>query len=398
MDAAFTEEQDEDRRRALRALLRAHHGPDGPGAAGEGPRDHDEELWRTLAGRLGLPGLVLPTAYGGAGRGATALALACEEAGRALLPSPLLPTAALAAPPLLALGSEAQRSELLPALAAGELTGTLAVPGARLATALALTGPNTGDWAGGGRAGGIQARADGSGGWRLYGEADQVLHGYGADVLLVAARAGAYAHGRTLLFVVRAGVAGLRRTRSAALDETRPQARLELRDVPAALLGEDEEGAGVPAALAAAGATAAAALAAEAVGAADAALARAAAHVRYDTGDPAVRHRLADLYAAVRSARAAAYCAAWEADAGRGVPGECGLAPAQALETLRAVAGEAVQLHGGTGSPEERAAQRYARRAAGDELLFGPAHRLRAHAADMCGLFAERRTGAAVPA
>ncbi|GAA0443190.1 acyl-CoA dehydrogenase family protein [Streptomyces olivaceiscleroticus] len=403
MDAAFTEEQDEDRRRALRALLRDHHGPDGPGAAGEGPRGHDEGLWRTLAGRLGVPGLALPAAYGGAGRGAAALALVCEEAGRVLLPAPLLPTAALAAPLLLALGSEAQRSELLPAFAAGELTGTLAVPGARLATALALTGPNTGDWAGGGRAGGIQARADGRGAWRLYGEADQVLHGYGADLLLVAARAGAYARGRTLLFVVRAGVPGLRRTRYAALDETRPQGGLELRDVPAALLGDDESGAAVPAALAAAGATAAVALAAEAVGAADAALAGAAAHVRgrpdrAQGGSLAVRHRLVDLYAAVCSARATVYSAAREADNGRGAPGECGLAPAQALEALRAVAGEAVQVRAGGGSLGERAAQRYARRAAGDELLFGPAHRLRTHAAEVSGLFAAHRTGEAVPA
>ncbi|POX37149.1 acyl-CoA dehydrogenase [Streptomyces sp. Ru73] len=412
MDAAFTEEQDE-YRRSLRALLRAQRQPDGPGAAapathGSGAvarasRGFDEDLWRLLARRHGLPGCPPPAGRDGAARDGAARdpvtpLLACEEAGRVLLPSPLLPTAVLAAPLIRALGSEAQRTELLPALAAGELTGALAVPGARLATALALTGPHTGEWAGGGRTGGIQARPEGHGGWRLYGEADQVLHGEGADVLVVAARAGAYARGRTLLFLVRAGAPGLRQTPSAALDETRPQARLELRDVPAALLGEDADGTAVPAALATVGAQAAVALAAEAVGAADALLTRTAAECfgRSGGGSPDIRQRLADLYAAVRAARATAYGAARAPGNGDGAPGEGVLALALALEALRTVAGEALQLH--SGSSGEREAQHYMRRAVGDELLFGPAHRLRAHAAGLSGLFAECRTGEAVPA
>lgn len=255
MDAAFTEEQ-HDIRRTLRELLLKRCGPDEVKAAVRTPPGYDERLWRQLAAQLGLPGLALPAAYGGVGCGPTELALACEETGRAVLPSPLIATAALAAPLILALGSERQRSELLPALATGELTGTLAVPGGQLATALALTGPNDGDWAGGGRAGGMQARVQ-DGTWRLYGEAGQVLNGHTADVLVVAARTGGFARGRTLLFLVRAtaparppgrtrdaprgGVPGLLRTRQTVLDETRPQARLELREVPAELLGADTE-------------------------------------------------------------------------------------------------------------------------------------------------------------
>ncbi|MEV6568244.1 acyl-CoA dehydrogenase family protein [Streptomyces kronopolitis] len=424
MDAAFTEEQHEIRR-TLRELLLKRCGPDSVKAAVRTPEGYDRELWGELAGRLGLPGLALPAAYGGVGCGPTELALACEETGRAVLPSPLIATAALAAPLILARGSARQRAALLPALACGELTGTLVVPGGQLATGLALTGPNDGDWAGGGRAGGIQARPV-DGGWRLYGEAGQVLAGHTAEVLVVAAHAGGFTRSRTLLFVVRAGesgvaggprdggagVPGLLRTRQTVLDETRAQARLELRDVPAELLGE---GAGteseVTAALAATGVVAAAALAAEAVGAADAALARTVAHVkeREQFGRPigsfqAVQHRLADLYVRLQAARSAAYYAAWSAGGaaagtpgpGAGVPGEPGaaaLALAQALETLRAVAAEAVQLHGGIGFTWEHEAHLYFKRAACDELLLGPVHRLRARAAEEAGLF----TGAGGP-
>ncbi|MFD8547648.1 acyl-CoA dehydrogenase family protein [Streptomyces sp. NPDC059649] len=425
MDAAFTEEQHAIRR-TLRALLDKRCGPDEVKAAVRTPPGYDEELWRELAGRLGLPGLALPTTYGGAGCGPTELALVCAETGRTLLPSPLIATAVLAAPLILALGSERQRAGLLPALASGELTGTLAVPDGRLATALALTGPNDGDWAGGGRAGGIQAhKEEGGAGWRLYGEAGQVLNGHTAEVLVVAAHTGGFARSSTRLFLVRAaGAAGLRRTRQAAGDETRPQARLELRDVPAELLGEEggEAARAVGAALVATGVGAAVVLAAEAVGAAGAALAGAVAYAkeRERFGRPvgsfrAVQHRLADLYVTLQTARSAAYCAAWTACGGRpgadrpsgtytsaaprlgsgaggagrsGGSGAAALALAQALDALRAVAAEAVQMPGGIGFAWEHAAQLYHRRAVCDELLLGPAHRLRARAAEEAGLFA----------
>lgn len=152
MDAGFTAEQGEIRR-TLRELLRKRCGPEELRAALDTPAGHDPALWNALADQLGLPGLALPEAYGGAGCSVTELALAAEETGRALAPSPFLATAVLAAPVILALGADAQRAALLPRIAAGSLTAALAVPGAALATALALNGTGEGDWAGGGRAG-----------------------------------------------------------------------------------------------------------------------------------------------------------------------------------------------------------------------------------------------------
>ncbi|MEU9234628.1 acyl-CoA dehydrogenase family protein [Streptomyces subrutilus] len=394
MDAAFTAEQEEIRR-TLREILGKRCGPDEVKAAVRTTAGHDRELWQQLAERLGLPGLAVAEEYGGVGCAPADLALACEETGRALLPSPLLATAALCVPLITALGTDAQRSALLPPLAAGGLTAALAVPGPALATALALTGDNTaGPWSGGGRAGGVQARAAAAeDGWRLYGEAAQVLDGHSAPLLLVAAHTGGFARSRTLLFLVREDAPGLVRSRLATLDETRPQARIQLRDAPAELLGEEgADAAGVLEALAATGRTAACVLAAEAVGAAGQALARTVEYVRRREqfgraigSFQAVKHRLADLYVQVEAARSAAYYAAWD-------PRQGALALAQALEALRLTAGEAIQLHGGIGFTWEHDAHLYFKRAAADELLFGPVHRLRAYAADRAGLFTPSAT------
>ncbi|MCX5606409.1 acyl-CoA/acyl-ACP dehydrogenase [Streptomyces sp. NBC_00047] len=398
MDAAFTAEQDEIRR-TLREILGKRCGPDEVKAAVRTAAGYDRELWQQLSQRIGLPGLAVAEEYGGVGCTSADLALACEETGRALLPSPLLATAALCVPLITALGTAAQRSALLPPLAAGGLTAALAVPGPALATALALTGDNAaGPWSGGGRAGGVQARAGAEGGWRLYGEAAQVLDGHSASLLLVAAHTGGFARSRTLLFLVREDAPGLVRSRQTTLDETRPQARIQLRDVPAELLGGDEAGekageeAGVLEALAATGRTASAVLAAEAVGAAGQALSRTVEYVcgreqfgRAIGSFQAVKHRLADLYVQVEAARSAAYYAAWD-------PRQGALALAQALEALRMTAGEAIQLHGGIGFTWEHDAHLYFKRAAADELLFGPVHRLRAYAADRAGLFTPSAT------
>lgn len=421
MDTAFTAEQDEIRR-ALRELLAARGagraaatpgGPDGVGSAGAGPGGpdgdgdtaaapggYDAVLWRRLAQDLGLPGLALPKEYGGGGRGPAELAVALEETGRALLPSPLLATAVLAAPLILALGTAEQRAALLPALAAGELTAALAVPGGSLSTALGLTGDLTGGaWAGGGRAGGVQARpAGGDGGWRLYGEAAQVLDGHSAGLLLIAAHTGGFPRSRTLLFLVRTDgpelPAGLVRTRQTSLDATRPLARIQLRDTEAELLGADDTVDAI-AALAATGRTAAVALAAEAAGAAASALERTVDDVgerersgRVAGAFQAAQLRLADLYVRVRAARSAAYYAARDPESG-------GLALAQALEALRLTATEAVQSHGGNGFTSADEARPYFNRAASDELLLGPAHRLRDHAAQRAGLFGAEQPGSA---
>ncbi|MEU0404573.1 acyl-CoA dehydrogenase family protein [Streptomyces sp. NPDC006197] len=367
----LTEEQ-QGIRRALRDLLGEGAGARENRAATATPEGHDTALWTRASGTLGLAGLTLPEEYGGAGRGTVELALVCEETGRALAPTPLLATTVLAAPLLTALGTPAQRAELLPRVADSTLTCALAAPSGT-ALALGLTGDNTdGDWSGGGRAGGIQAARAADGGWRLYGEAAQVLDGHSAGLLLVAAHTGGFARSRTLLFLVPADAPGVVRTRQPALDPTRPRATVQFRDTGAELLGE--EPADVLGALAATGRTAAVMLAAEAVGAAAAALDRAVERIRPHERSGS-RHRLADLCVQVGTARSLTYCAAREPGPG---PDGGPLALAHALEALRATADESLAWE-----------DLCFKRAASDELLFGPARRLRARAAERTGLLGE---------
>ncbi|MGW1713107.1 acyl-CoA dehydrogenase family protein [Streptomyces sp. NPDC002156] len=414
MDARFTPEQDHIRR-TLRELLHKRCSPGDVRAAVDTPAGHDPTLWTALAEDLGLPALGLPERYGGIdGSTTTELALAAEELGRCLAPSPLLATAVLSAPLITALGTEAQRADLLPRIASGALSATLAVPGTALATVLSLTGEPRRDWAGGGRAGGVQAtqRADG---WRLFGQVSQVLDAHSAQLLLVPAHTGGYARSGTLLFLVPGDTPGLTRTRQTTLDPTRPQGRLELRNVQAELLGDAPlQGRGelrdqpppprgqatTPPAqhLHRVGDIAATVLAAEAAGAATRILELTVQHAltREQFGRPigsfqALKHRLADVYVQVQAARSAAYYAAWASAQNTDRVG--GLAFAQALESLRTAAAEGIQLHGGIGFTWEHEAQLYFKRAAGDELLFGPVHRLRAHAAEAARLFDESDAG-----
>ncbi|WP_105972867.1 acyl-CoA dehydrogenase family protein [Streptomyces geranii] len=409
MDTRFTPEQDHIRR-TLRELLRKRCSPGDVRAAVDTPAGHDPALWTALAEQLGLPALALPESYGGVdGATITELALAAEELGRALAPSPLLATAVLTAPLITALGTEAQRADLLPRIADGTLTATLAVPGTALATVLSLTGEPSRDWAGGGRAGGVQAtqRADG---WRLFGQVSQVLDAHSAQLLLIPAHTGGYARSHTRFYLVQGNPTGLTRTRQTTLDPTRPQGRLQLRNVKAELLGDAVKGreelrdqpppteSQTTAHLPRLGDTAATFLAAEAVGAATRILELTVEHAmqREQFGRPigsfqAVKHHLADVYVQVQAARSAAYYAAW-ATAREGERAG-GLALAQALESLRTAAAEGIQLHGGIGFTWEHEAQLYFKRAAGDELLFGPVHRLRAHAADAARLFDEFDAG-----
>lgn len=412
MDPALTTEQ-EAVRRTLREVLAKNCGPDEVRAAAASPQGYDPELWRRLADQLGLPGLSLPEAYGGAGLGPVELALACEESGRALLPSPLLASSVLAATAIHVHGTEQQRAALLPGLASGARSGAL-VTAAPPALALGLVPVGAGDGlpdgtpAGGGRAGGIQARPAPEGdGWLLYGEAAQALDGARADLLVVAAHTGGFPRSRTVLFLVEPGAEasapGLARTRLAAMDDTRTLARIELRDTPAVPVGDPECDA-TPA-LARTGLLGALAVAAEAVGAAEQCLTRTVEYVqvRKQFGRPvgafqAVKHRLADVYVAVETARSAVYYAAWtlertrshgreQQEEGNRAPGAAvPLALAHALDSLRAAAADAVQLHGGIAITWEHDAQLYFKRAAADELLFGPPHLLRARAADLANL------------
>ncbi|MFL5995993.1 MAG: acyl-CoA dehydrogenase family protein [Streptomyces sp.] len=340
---------------------------DRPEAAGERPVDASVLTGPPSAGAaLGGPGAAR------AGRSSAAAAGRSRAGGERSVAAPVV----TGTPPAAGEGPAVASAVAGPAPAGAALGGSGAAQTGRSTTPVEAP---------------VAASAPRAGGWRLYGQVEQVLDGHSADLLLVAAHAGGFARSRTLLFLVPGDAPGLVRTRQTALDATRPQARVQLRDVRAELLGEGD-GVDVLGALARTGDTAAAALACEAVGAADRVLETTVEYVkqREQFGRPvgsfqAVKHRLADVYVQLQAARSAAYFAAWAAVHEEQRVG--GLALAQALEALRTAAAEGIQLHGGIGFTWEHEAHMYFKRATADELLFGPAHRLRAHAADAARLF-----------
>ena len=89
-------------------------------------RGYDPAVWDQMARQLRLPGLALPSEYGGDGFGLTELEVVLEEMGAALLCSPFFATVVLAAQALLASADEAACARYLPGIAAGRTIATLA--------------------------------------------------------------------------------------------------------------------------------------------------------------------------------------------------------------------------------------------------------------------------------
>ncbi|MFI5637916.1 acyl-CoA dehydrogenase family protein [Streptomyces goshikiensis] len=90
MDFQPTRDQ-RDLRAGVRELLAGRYGRDALRAAVDGGSAVDRELWREL-GAAGFFALRLPEAGGGVGLGLPEAVLVFEEAGRALLPGPLVAT------------------------------------------------------------------------------------------------------------------------------------------------------------------------------------------------------------------------------------------------------------------------------------------------------------------
>ncbi|OLF10208.1 hypothetical protein BLA60_17365 [Actinophytocola xinjiangensis] len=324
----------------------------------------DRQVWDGLAG-LGVQGLAVPQAHGGAGYGFGELAHVVEECGAALLPGPLLATIGLALPVLLA----ADDHRYLPGVASGRTVATVAwlAPG--------------GGWD---SAGESLTVANTDAGWRLSGSASTVLDGLVADLVLVVAGTGAAS---TVVAVESGGT----RTALPALDQTRPLARLDFDDVPCTPVGRVGDGARL---LDTALDTAGTLLAAEMVGGARACLDMAVgyAKVREQFGRPigqfqAVKHKCAEALVAIEGAEAAARYAAWAADENPAeLPVVATLAKASAAQAYFRAAADNVQIHGGIGFTWEHDAHLYFKRAKASLMLFGDVGAYRRRLADRLGL------------
>jgi alkylation response protein AidB-like acyl-CoA dehydrogenase len=335
----------EELRSAVRSLLVRHEGA---------------SAWLPLTEQIGVAGLAVPEAYGGAGYGAREVHVVMEELGRRLSPVPALGSAVVTVQALLASGDTAACARLLPRLASGSEVG---------ATAWA----ERGSWDP--AAVRAAAAAGPAGRWLLTGTKEHVLDGAEADVLLVAARTDA----GVSLFQVDATSARVRREPLVTMDGTRAQARVVLDAAEGRLIGGNGDAGRVLARVLDLACTA---LAAEQVGGAARCLEVTVSHVkdRIQFGRPigsfqAVRHRLADAFVQVEAARSVALgAAAAAAGTSPGAAGASRLAAAAksaCSEAFSAVAGEMIQLHGGIGITWEHDAHRYFKRAHGSAQLFG---------------------------
>ncbi len=330
------------------------------------PRGFSPELWRQMA-ELGWAGATLPPEHGGGGLSFLDAALLLEEMGRVLLPSPFVTTTVLAAPLVLALGSDAQRRHWLPRIATGELIATLA-----------LVEPEWRDeW-------GVPALEVRAG--RVSGTKHFVPFAAHADIVLVTVRTET---GETSLVAVERGAPGIEHTRLATLDGGHVYA-VQFEATPVEAVGPSG---GAAAAVERVRLEAAVASLASMVGAADAALEMTLeyARTRHQFGRPigsfqAVAHRCVDMRSDLDALRYLVYQAAWGLGTGRDAALEVSAAKAYGNEALRRFFQHAHQVHGAIGFSTECDLQLFTRRAKATELAWGSAAMHRERVARAMGL------------
>ncbi|SEP10774.1 acyl-CoA dehydrogenase family protein [Trujillonella endophytica] len=325
--------------------------------------------WEELV-RAGWTGMEVPEELDGAGATLAEVAVVCEELGRAAARTPYLGSVVLAVGALARTAGCAGRDELLRDVASGETGIAVALDGALSGAA----GPSF-------------RLVEGAGGLRLHGRAGFVPDVADAARLLVPAAA---PDGGVVLVALDAATPGLTVTAQPVLDATRALGGLTADGVPVGdgtvwrAAGDGE------AALRALLDRAALAVACDSLGVAGAMLDRTVAYVgvreqfgRAIGSFQAVKHACADMLVQITVARqlvglAVRAVVAEDADAGAAVA----RAKAYAGEAAVAVAGKAMQLHGGIGYTWESGVHLFLKRAALNRSLFGsPAEHRRALAA-----------------
>ena len=292
-------------RETVAALVDKHASPAAVREAMASERGYDESLWKLLCEQVGAAALVVPEDLGGAGGELADAAVVLEELGKALVPTPLLGTTLTE---LALLATDEPDADALEELAEGTKIGAVVFdPG-------------------------------------------YVVNGDVADIVIAA-------DGTTL-----SRWTNFTAHRIEAMDLTRRLARVEPTDT--ADIGADPGLADIAAIL----------LAAEQIGAATRCLDLTVDYTkdRVQFGRPigsfqALKHRMADLYVAVQSARAVVNDAIADPS-----PTSAALARVTATEAFSKVAAEAVQMHGGIAITWEHDIQLYFKRAHGSAQLLGP--------------------------
>jgi alkylation response protein AidB-like acyl-CoA dehydrogenase len=324
------------------------------------------ELLGKLA-ELGLLGVCIPEEYGGAGADFLSYVLVLEELSRAdagVGVTVAVHTSAVTLP-ILAFGSDEQRSRFVPPLARGEAIG-----------AFALTEPEAGSDAGSLR---TAAVADGDG-WSISGSKQWITNGNFAGTVLLFARTDPETPGARGVSAFILDGAHVRVTRVEEKLGLNSSATVDLV-VEGAQVGRDrllhEEGKGFTVAMTTLDGGRIG-IAAQALGIAQAAYeaARAYALERRQFGKriadfQAIQWKLADMATEIDAARLLVYRAAWLKQEGQPHTEEGAKAKLFASETARRQTAEAIQVLGGYGYTKEFPVERYYRDAKITEIYEG---------------------------
>jgi pimeloyl-CoA dehydrogenase small subunit len=334
---------------------------------GKLPEGWSRDIWRSFA-ELGLLGLPFDEAHGGFGAGPVETMIVMEAFGRALVLEPYLATVVLAGGLIRLGGSEQQKAELLPKIAAGDIV--MAFAHAERHARYDLHHVE------------VSAQQDG-GSWIINGEKSLVLDGDSADQLIVSARVAGDKRDASgiALFLVDAAASGVSR-RGYPTQDGRRAAEISFSSVrvpQANLIGTPGEASPL---IERVTAEAIAALSAEAVGAMHEMHAVTVDYLktRKQFGAPignfqVLQHRAADMFVALEQARSMAMLATMmtqETDAAAR-SAAISAAKAQVGRSARLIGQAAVQLHGGVGMTMEYKIGHYFKRVTMIDILFGDA-------------------------
>ena len=327
-------------------------------------------VWKQFA-EMGLLAIGLPEEHGGLGGNAVDTLRVMEVFGRGMVVEPYLSTVILGAGLIARAGSGEQKTGLLPAVAAGDTLLALAhyEPGTRYelshVTTLASKDPKD------------------KNAYVLNGSKTVVLHGGGANHLIVSARTSGKEHDAAgvSLFLVDAKAKGVS-VQGYPTHDGHHAAEITLKNVHVgggALIGK--KGGGL-AEIERTIETGIVALCAEAVGNMDALIETTLNYLktRKQFGVPigsfqVLQHRMADMLMQAEQARSMAYLAAVKVQSDDDAERRRTIAAAKALvgQAARFVGQQAVQLHGGIGVTDELAVGHYFKRLTLINATFGDA-------------------------
>ena len=322
-----------------------------------------DNLWSQMA-EMGWAAILVPEAYGGLEFGHVGMGQIIEQTGHTLTASPLFATAVLGVTAISKAASESQKTELLAAIAAGELTTALAVDETahHAPTQISMAATEQGN------------------AYNLTGSKRFVADGGTADKLIVATRTSGEAGDPQgiSLFIVDRNAPGVRIDRTEMVDG-RNYANIQFDnvEVPATdLLGEKGEGFAALSATLDAGNVY---LSAELLGIAQQSFDRTLQYLKERKqfgvligSFQALQHRAAHWWSEVELCKSVVLKALQAMDENDvKTPALASIAKAKLSEVAELATNEAIQMHGGIGMTDEYEIGFFIKRARPAQTLFG---------------------------